>query len=203
MELPYILQIFNVSEEMFWSVTDEDTKCDLIDGVLYVHSPASREHERLFAFLFSLMKSYADERGLGEVLGSRMTMDIAPSRKFEPDIMFVRTENLDRLGEKALQGPADMVVEILSESTRRLDLTIKREAYRKAGVPEIWFVDPDERRVIVDRRKAKGYSEETIKSGRVKSEAMPGFWVKSSWLWGEGRPSVVSSLQELLGRSDD
>jgi Uma2 family endonuclease len=132
-ELPYILQIFNVTEEMFWKITDEDAKCDLIDGVLYIHSPASRRHERLFMFLASLMKAYADELGLGEMLGSRMTMDISPLRKFEPDIMFIKSENLERLKEKAFQGPADMVVEIISESTRHFDLTVKRDAYGDRG----------------------------------------------------------------------
>ena len=196
---PFLLQIHGADEEMFWMFADEDTKCDLIDGVLYVHSPASRRHERLFWFLITLMGTFAQRKGLGEVLGSRFTMSPAPGRKFEPDILFVRRENMDRLKEAELEGPADLVVEILSESTRNFDLNEKRPRYREAGVREIWLIDPIERKVIVDRLTEHGYEEEVVGRGRVESKVLEGFWVEADWLFGEEPPDALACLERILG----
>ena len=59
----------------------------------------------------------------------------------EPDVLFIRSAHLDRLGEKFLEGPPDLVVEISSPSTRRLELVRKRELYQWFEVPEYWYVD--------------------------------------------------------------
>ena len=56
------------------------------------------------------------------MLGSRATMHLARCRKFKPDILFVKSENPGRVKENQVEGPADMVVEIVSESTRDCDL---------------------------------------------------------------------------------
>ena len=47
----YLLMKFNVSEDEFWEVANEDSNFELINGVLIIHSPASTEHEELFGYL--------------------------------------------------------------------------------------------------------------------------------------------------------
>jgi Uma2 family endonuclease len=64
-ELPYMLRIYGVTEEMFDEIADEDTKAELIDGVMIVRSAASLDHERISTFLGSLMSVYAGARELG------------------------------------------------------------------------------------------------------------------------------------------
>ncbi len=82
------------------------------------------------------MNIYAEQKGLGQVLGSRATMHLARCRKFKPDILFVKSEQMGRVKENQVEGPADMVVEIVSESTRDRDLQEKRRAYQETGVDE-------------------------------------------------------------------
>jgi Uma2 family endonuclease len=59
-----------------------------------------------------------------------------------PDLLVLLTPNLPRIGEKKIDGPVDLVVEILSPSTRRRDLTLKRMVYERSKVAEYWIVDP-------------------------------------------------------------
>lgn len=195
---PYIVQIFDVTEGIFWEMTDEDMKCDLLDGVLYVHSPASIRHERLFRFLFNLLSAYVERIGLGEVLGSRAVMDLGPLRKFEPDIMFVKRENMARIEEEALRGPADLVVEVASEGTKNFDYGEKRKAYMEAEVPEIWLIDPLERRVTVCRKIDGEYREEEVSEGWISSAVAEGFKLRAEWLFSDPLPLPLQCLEEIL-----
>ena len=197
-EPPYLVRKYGVSEEEFDRFTDEDIKADLLDGVLIIHSPASIRHEDLFGFLYFLIRGYAEHRELGKVFGSRATMHLAYCRKFEPDILFIRSEKLDMLRQNQLEGPADMVVEILSEGTKEYDLKEKRPIYQEAGIEEIWFVDDEERRILIDRKCEDGYTTETVVLGRAKSQVIPGFFVEAEWLWKEKLPEPSFCLREIL-----
>ncbi len=64
---------------------------------------------------------------------------------------------------------------------------------------EIWFIDPDEQVVIVDRRRGKSYTEKTVTTGKLASAVAPGFWVDVSWLWQEPLPNTMQCLREILG----
>lgn len=200
-DLPFMIQVYGVTEELFDELVDEDTKAELIDGVMIVHSPASYEHDVIGGFARALMSFYADAKGLGEVLGPDSLIHLAPGRKCAPDVFFVRQEHVPMPRPKEFAGVPDLVIEVLSPSNRRYDLHEKRLIYREAGVPEIWFIDPEFRQVIADRRGPTGYSEEVVAVGRMASSALPGFWIETSWLWATPLPSRVQCLQEILRES--
>ena len=201
-DLPYAVRIFNVTEEMFDEMVDEDTKAELIDGVMIVHSPASLLHDRVAHFLRALMGCYASEKGLGEVFGPDGLVHLAASRKFGPDIFFVEQERVPRTlssEQKEFEGAPALVLEILSPSNRADDLEEKRPAYRKAGVQEIWFVDPDNREIIIDRRRGpKNYVTTTIRKGKASSLVLPGFWLEAEWLWSWPLPKELACLRKIL-----
>ena len=67
----------------------------------------------------------------------------------EPDVLFVRGDHLQHIEEKFVRGAPDLVVEVSSPSTRRLELVRKRELYQRFGVPEYWYVDLEADRVEV------------------------------------------------------
>jgi Uma2 family endonuclease len=198
LDLPYTIRLYGVTEETFDELSDEDTKAELIDGVMIVHSPATIWHDDIGGFLRSLMGFYNDEKGLGIVLGPDSLVHLAVGRKFAPDIFFVSKERVPRPLPKEFDGAPDLVVEILSPSNRNDDLNDKRAAYREAGVGEIWFVDGEYRKIIADRKQGEGYVEDMVTEGRVASTALHGFWADASWLWAEPLPSRMSCLQEIL-----
>jgi Uma2 family endonuclease len=61
----------------------------------------------------------------------------------EPDLIFVAPDQLDILTDKNIRGTPAMVVEILSPSTKKRDLGIKRDLYARFGVREYWVIDPE------------------------------------------------------------
>ncbi|HXV61183.1 MAG TPA: Uma2 family endonuclease [Vicinamibacteria bacterium] len=141
LEPPYLLVKPGVSEEDFYRLADEDSDWEYLDGRIIMHSPASNRHEDLFSFLMTLLRGYLDERGTGIVRGSRYPMRLDAKWSPEPDILVITEARFERLTERRLERPADLVVEIVSESDPTLDYREKLPRYREAGIPEIWFVD--------------------------------------------------------------
>jgi Uma2 family endonuclease len=199
-EPSYALRVEDISEEDFDELVDEDTKAELIDGVLVVHSPASPQHDNEAGFLRALMRCYAEERGLGQVFGPDAVIHLATCRKFAPDGFVLDSAQMPvALPVQEFDLTPALIFEILLPSNRNYDLNDKRPAYHKAGVREIWLIDPDEQRVIVDRRHGKRYATRTLKKGRLTSTVLRGFWLDVSWLWAEPLPNVLTCLREILG----
>ena len=199
-EIPYSVHLPGVTEEMFDELVDEDTRAELIDGVMIVHSPASPGHEHLGGFLRGLMRFYVNRRKLGLVSGPDALVRLAKGRKVAPDIFFIPRERVPHpLPRKEFEHLPAMIVEILSPSNRNVDLKIKRPRYQKAGVEEIWFVDPLRQRILVDRRGKKRYTSRTVTKGRLSATALAGFWIDVEWLWADELPDDLTCLQEILG----
>jgi Uma2 family endonuclease len=197
--LPYIIRFPNITEEQFEELADKETKAELFDGVMIVHSAISLWEDELNGFLRGLMDLYADIKGLGEVLGSRSVVRLTPRRLLSPMAYFIRKGRRPERGRKYFAGAPDLVVETLSPPMRDYALKEKRPAYRKAGVREIWFVDPQEYRVIVDRKRGKQYHERKVSSGKLRSEVLEGFWIEADWLWLDGLPGELECLSKILG----
>jgi Uma2 family endonuclease len=102
----------------------------------------------------------------------------------EPDLLFVSAARTSIITEKNIQGPPDLVVEIISETSRKTDKTIKRKLYERHGVREYWIVDPELETVEVYRMADSGY----VRAAELSREAdealasplLPGFQLKLS-----------------------
>jgi Uma2 family endonuclease len=197
-DLPYMLQVYDVTEEMFDELVDEDTKAELIDGVMIVHSPASIEHDDSSGFLRGLMSFFAEARGLGKVLGSDSLIHLTPGRRCAPDVFFISQARVPAPLPKEFEGVPELVIEVLSPSNRRYDLRDKRQIYREAGVGEVWFIDAELRQIVVDRRQAGSYLEAIVSAGKVSSAVLQGFWVDATWLWEHPLPNRFTCLKEIL-----
>jgi Uma2 family endonuclease len=195
----FLFKRYGATVEEYERAADEDTRLELLDGVLIMHSPANVRHERQFGFLLTLLDGFAVRTGTGIVLGSRTPMVLDDERHFEPDLLFIKAEHLHRLGEVALAGPADLVVEILSPATRDYDLGDKRDAYAAGGVPEYWMIDAQARRFLVDRPAGTRVME--LSRERYETQAIPGFWLDVDWLWQDPLPDPGTCLAQILPRS--
>ncbi|MCL2820730.1 MAG: Uma2 family endonuclease, partial [Oscillospiraceae bacterium] len=130
---------------------DDDIRWELIDGVPYMMSAPNDEHQEILGNLFGLLLNF--------LKGKPCIVRVAPSdvrlnpesfddTVVQPDIyIYCDSSKKDKTG---IKGAPDMVVEILSPSTAKRDKTIKFEAYRKAGVRELWIIDPKVKTVAVN-----------------------------------------------------
>lgn len=149
---------------------------EIIDGELFVSPSPNVRHQRTVALLTARLFLYQEGNG-GEVFPAPLDVFFANDSVVEPDVLFVRADHSDRLEVKYVTGAPDLVIEVSSPSTRRLELVRKRELYERFGVSEYWFIDLDADRVEVYRLEEGVYrTPELLFSGQVLQPAqLPGF----------------------------
>lgn len=107
-----------MSLQEFLEWTDEDVWAEWEDGEVIIMSPASYRHQEIVGFLATLFHLFLEERDMGVVLAAPFSMRLPISNRVrEPDVLVVLKENLDRIKKNFLEGPADLVVEIVSEDS--------------------------------------------------------------------------------------
>lgn len=186
--------------EEFLAWCDEDTWAEWVDGEVVIVSPASLPQQEIKRLLVSVLQTYVEQHDLGTVLDAPFQMRLAElQRGREPDVLFVAKEHLNRLTETYLDGPADVVIEIVSPESGPRDRGEKYYEYEAAGVREYWLIDPDRQRAEFYRLNAqKRYDLIPLDAqGVYRSEVIPGFWLKVSWLWQRPLPRVLDVLKEL------
>ena len=124
-----------------------DERYELIDGELILVGAPSEFHQSILLNLILLIQSV--HRSLGRMYVPPFDVLLSQGDVVQPDLLFVSNERLDIVEGAYVRGAPDLVVEILSPSTARLDRTRKRALYERHGVKEMWLVDPDERTILV------------------------------------------------------
>ena len=178
-----------------------DTRAEWVDGDIIIVSPASTRHQRIFRFLVSLLSPYVESRDLGEVLPAPFQMKLDKTRSGrEPDLLYIASSHLDRLKDTYLDGPADMVVEIISKESVKRDRDEKFGEYETAGVSEYWLIDPISEEAEFYRMGADNHYHLVLPDdkGIYHSEVVAGFWLRVSWLWQEPLPRVWEIWQEFF-----
>lgn len=184
--------------EEFLAWADEDTLAEWVNGEVVMTSPASYPHQDIADFLLSLMRVYVQLRNLGRLLSAPFQMKLEHGR--EPDLIFVRQEHLDRLKKTYLDGPADLVVEIVSPESIGRDRGEKFYEYARGGVPEYWLIDPQTQWAEFYQLKEEHYIPVLSgKEGVYHSAVLSGFWLDVEWLWQEPLPSPIRTLAEIVG----
>jgi len=146
------------SRQFTWAdfvALDDDDPRELIDGELVDVEAPTKLHEHIVITLGAFLKMWTMKRRAGVVLGSGYKLRISEGRGIMPDLQFFSTEQAKKLPDQAMtEGHPDLVVEVLSESSRRYDRVTKLGWYAAIGVPEYWIVDPTsqtlERLVLAD-----------------------------------------------------
>lgn len=136
------------------AIPDDGHRYELIDGTMLVTPAPATVHQRCVARLVALLLAAAGDEY--EVLPAPFDWIVNDVTKFQPDVLVARR---DDVGKQRLEATPLLVIEVLSPSTRLSDITLKRTAYERAGVPAYWIVDPEELRLTVLRMSEGGYSE--------------------------------------------
>ena len=178
--------------EQFDALPD-DIKAELIDGELVYAMPVNERHNAVQLFIQTVLSLYVVKQDLGRVFADQFEMRLGAQR-FVPDASFVRTEHLDRVLLTRIEGPADLVVEVLSPDSVARDRGVKLRDYAAAGVQEYWLLDPEAERIEVYTRQPDGAFAPLSpdRTGAIASQVVPGLRLQPEWLWpGAGRPPDV------------
>ena len=152
----------------YWNLP-EDRRAELIDGQLYDMAPPSRVHQKLISqFTLALGQYIRDHHGTCEVYPAPFAVNIDAKDKdwVEPDISVIC--DLSKLNDRGCSGAPDLVIEIVSPSSRRMDYSTKNALYSEADVREYWIVDPEKERTTVYH-----YEEDAAPTIYAFSQAIP------------------------------
>jgi Uma2 family endonuclease len=140
-----------------WDTPDDGKRYEVIDGELFVTPPPIVVHQRASAGLFGHIWPYVRRRRLGELFSAPIGVVLDDENGLQPDLVYVSRERAGIIAERGIEGAPDLVVEILSPSTRARDRGIKLRRYAAAGVPHYWIVDPRTRILEAYHLVAGGY----------------------------------------------
>jgi Uma2 family endonuclease len=185
--------------EEFLAWADEDTWAEWVNGEVIILSPASDVHQNLVGFLSALLRLFVEAHQLGVVRFAPFQMKTGPDLPGrEPDIIFVAREQLARLHDAYLEGPADLVVEVISPDSRARDRGEKFYEYEQGGVREYWLLDYLRRQAEFYQLGADGIFRlvPVGEDGSYRSAVLEGLWLNVEWLWQEPLPPLMSVLRE-------
>ena len=135
--------------EDYYALPDE-RRAELIDGVIYDMGVPSVPHQSIALDIREILRSYVREnKGECIVLASPVDVQIDRDDKtmVQPDVLVVCDRS--KVIKRCIYGAPDLIIEVLSPSTRRKDMTVKLFKYAEAGVREYWLVDPDRKKIVV------------------------------------------------------
>ena len=173
-----------------------------VNGRVIPMMSVSKKHMQLTSYLIRLLGDYTEALDLGEILADPFNMKLGGSLAGRaPDIAFVRTGRLALVRDQFLDGPADLVIEVISPGTERIDRGDKFAEYQAGGVPEYWILDPHREVAEFYVRNEHGlFHPGTVTvDGEFASTVVDGLRIRVEWLW--SRTPVAKVLLELgLGR---
>lgn len=176
MSLPRSVR-FNYDD--FLLFPDDGKRHEIIDGDHFMTPAPNTKHQRVSGNLFNTLTNFLKGRRSGEAFAAPYDVILSEEDIVEPDLLFVSAARAAIITEKNIQGPPDLVIEILSASTRKTDEVVKRKLYERYGVREYWIVDPELEAVKIYRLTAQGYVR-AAELAREANEALstpllPGF----------------------------
>jgi Uma2 family endonuclease len=160
---------------------DTDERYELIEGIPYMMAPApSHQHQRAVREIGRQLANYLDGKTcemFSAPLDVRLNADEKDDTVVQPDILVVCDES--KIDKRGVKGAPDFVIEVLSQTTRNYDSTLKLGLYMKAGVKECWLVDAENFIVRVHANQGGGRDEQTTFGwdGEVPVGIFPGFAV--------------------------
>jgi Uma2 family endonuclease len=168
-----------------WDTPDDGNRYEVIGGELYVTPPPRTVHQSALGVLHWYLFSYVKEHPIGRVLFAPVGVILDDENGVQPDLVYVARERESIIGERAINGAPDLVVEVLSPSTRARDRGIKMRRYAAAGVSHYWMLDPRSRSLQAYRLGKEGYeSVGAYAPGSLFApETFPGLEIPVAELW--------------------
>jgi Uma2 family endonuclease len=121
---------------------NDGKRYEIIEGELFVTPSPRTLHQKIVTELAACLVAVVKRKGLGQVFVAPLDVVFSQFDVVEPDIVYISKARASVLTEKNVQGAPDLAVEVLSETTEKIDRTTKLKLYGRFGVQEYWIIDP-------------------------------------------------------------
>jgi Uma2 family endonuclease len=165
--------------EDYLRLPDDGRRYEIIRGVLYVSSAPVPRHQAILRSFVRVFLFFLEENPVGEMYFAPIEVILPASlaTPVQPDLLFITAERMGIVKDRNIIGAPDLILEVLSPSTRHVDRGPKLDTYAEAGVREYWLADPLARtvEVFVLRDGAYALFGNFSHGERLRSEVIPGF----------------------------
>lgn len=172
--------------EDYLNIPDDGNRYEIIEGELFVTPPPITVHQYASMRVLVSLSGVIREGKLGVAYHAPYEIHLPHTNTVvQPDILFIRAENAPKAEDPYFAGVPNLLIEILSEGSKRTDIQIKFGVYEKARVPEYWIVDPKGKSVTVYVLNEGKYEEwvQAVGDEMITSKVLAGLEIQNSSLF--------------------
>ncbi len=168
-----------------YMLLEEGAPFQLIENELIMSPSPTPIHQFIVARISRSILNFLEDRDLGGYTAGTVDVVFDKNNVFQPDFVYVSEERRAAIVKNHLEGPPDMVIEILSPSNARYDLSQKKEIYEKYGVKEYIIFDPIAKNADLYVLKDSRYylHQKAQKNELLHSVILPGFSFDLNYLY--------------------
>jgi Uma2 family endonuclease len=159
--------------EDYVQLPNDGKRYEILEGELSVTPAPNTKHQIASVNLTVLLSNHTRDKDMGRILYAPIDLILEPTSVLQPDLLFVSKARQHIITERAVEGVPDLVVEILSPATARIDRVTKAQIYARHKVPAYWIVDPEQESVEIYLLSADGYRIATTLQGEAPASAPP------------------------------
>lgn len=161
---------------------EDGRRHELIAGDHYVTPAPNTKHQRVIVNLGNILFNFVKGNRFSTVFYAPCDVIFSDLDVVQPDILYISAKRQHIITEKNIQGAPDLVIEVLSDASRRTDELIKKKLYEQYGVAEYWIVDPLLESLKIYRRSATGEYAKAVEyepqsTDPIHTPLLPGFEV--------------------------
>lgn len=168
----------------FMNLPEQDTPVELIDGEVIVTFTPTYEHNQVMLRLVIELAPVVRARNLGAWSMAPLALFLSTYNVYQPDAMFFAIGNTPAPRKLPIMEIPEIVVEVVSPSSRSRDRVRKRSAYADRGIAEYWIIDPDQRQIVFSLRNEEGaYIEHEMDGSTIPVGLFAGVVIDLTWIF--------------------
>jgi len=164
--------------EDYLAFPEDGKRHEIIEGERFMSPSPTTKHQKISRRLLYVLEDYFRRTKAGEVFDAPMDVVLSDIAIVEPDLLVVLAARASIITDKNIQGAPDIVIEIISETSRKTDEITKKKLYERYGVLEYWVVDPELELVkiyrLTDVRYTKAEERAEERGETVTTDLLPG-----------------------------
>lgn len=179
------VQTRKVTYADYAALPEDGHRYQVIEGELVMTPPPNISHQDSLQSLFRLIDDHVRREKVGKVYIAPCDVVLSDTDVAQPDLLFVSKDRLKIITEANVQGAPDLVAEILSPGSARLDKAQKRELYARFGVREYWLVSPEAETIEVLALRGQAFERLGLfgTGDPVRSEVLAGLELKTDMVF--------------------
>ena len=173
-----------VTYEDYASIRD-GRRYEVLDGELRMTPSPTTVHQAVSRNLQWVVENHVRANRLGNLFSAPLDVILARTTVVQPDLLFVRAGRESIITKRAIEGPPDLAVEIVSPSSTEVDEQVKKKLYARYGVEHYWIVDPDERTVEIYELDGGAYRQVGNEAAArvIRPRLFPGLEIALADVW--------------------